>query len=171
VPKTTGPGGDPAGLPERPLGGRAVRSGFLLAILFLAASYTYIAFADLSYLSSAGRLGPGFMPRIIGVSLVAMCALSLYADMKHLPAEQPMSPAWRSAAVLALLSGIFVGLLELLGGLVSMMVFMAAALWILNRGRPLQNALVAVLLPLGIYLMFVVWLRASVPRGMLPLPF
>ena len=171
MPKTTGPGGDPAGLPERPLGGRAVRGGFLLAILFLAALYTYIAFADLSYLSSAGRLGPGFMPRIIGVSLVAMCALSLYADMKHLPAEQPMSPAWRSAAVLALLSGIFVGLLELLGGLVSMMVFMAAALWILNRGRPLQNALVAVLLPLGIYLLFAVWLRASVPRGMLPLPF
>ncbi len=82
-----------------------------------------------------------------------------------------MAPAWRSAAVLALLSGVFVGLLEVLGGLLSMIVFMAAALWILNRGRPLQNALVAVLLPLGTYLVFQVWLRASMPRGMLPLPF
>lgn len=169
--KATGPGGESAGLPERPLAGRAVRAGFLLAILFLAASYTYVAFADLSYLSSAGRLGPGFMPRIIGVSLVAMCALSLYADMKHLPAEQPMSPAWRSAAVLALLSGVFVGLLDLLGGLLSMVVFMGASLWMLNRGRPLQNALVAVLLPLAIYGVFTVWLRAAMPRGLLPLPF
>ena len=148
-----------------------MRAGFLLAILFLAAGYTYIAFAELSYLSSAGRLGPGFMPRIIGVSLVAMCAYSLYADLKQLPAGEALSPAWGSAAVLALLSGVFVALLEVLGGLLSMMVFMAAALWILNRGRHLQNALVAVLLPLGTYVVFDVWLRASMPRGMLPLPF
>jgi putative tricarboxylic transport membrane protein len=148
-----------------------MRAGFLLAILFLAALYTYVAFAELSYLSSAGRLGPGFMPRIIGVSLVAMCAVSLYADMKHLPAGQAVSPAWRSAAVLALLSGVFVGLLEVLGGLLSMIVFMAAALWILNRGRPLQNALVAVLLPLGTYVLFAVWLKATMPRGVLPFPF
>jgi len=167
----SGPGGDSPGQTERTAGWGAVRAGFLLAILFLAACYTYIAFAELSYLSSAGRLGPGFMPRIIGVSLVTMCALSLYADVKYLPAGQAGSPAWRSAAVLALLSGVFVGLLELLGGLVSMMVFMAAALWIFNRGRPLQNAIIAVLLPLGTYVVFTVWLRASMPRGMLPLPF
>jgi ABC-type transport system involved in cytochrome c biogenesis permease subunit len=149
----------------------AVRAGFLLAILFLAALYTYLAFTELSYLSSAGRLGPGFMPRIIGVSLVAMCALSLYADAKHRPAEEPVSAAWRSAAVLALLSAVFVGLLELVGGLLSMVVFMGASLWILNRGRPLQNALIAVLLPLAIYMVFTVWLRAAMPRGLLPLPF
>jgi putative tricarboxylic transport membrane protein len=165
----SGPGGDSPGRTERSVWGGAVRAGFLLAILFLAACYTYIAFAELSYLSSAGRLGPGFMPRIIGVSLVAMCVLSLYADMKHLPSGQAVSPAWRSAAVLALLSGVFVALLELLGGLLSMMVFMAAALWIFNRGRLLQNAIVAVLLPLGTYVVFTVWLRASMPGGMLPL--
>ena len=68
-------------------GGSPLRAGFLLAILFLAAAYTYVAFTDLSYLSSAGRLGPGFMPRIIGVALVAMCLLSLYADRKHLPPD------------------------------------------------------------------------------------
>ena len=159
-----------AGPAEALPGGRVVRAGFLLAILFLAAGYTYIAFAELSYLSSAGRLGPGFMPRIIGASLVAMCAFSLYADMKYLPAEQALSPAWGSAAILALLSGMLVGLLEVLGGLVAMMVFMAASLWILNRGRHLQNALVAILLPLGIYVLFAVWLRASMPRGLLPFP-
>ena len=148
-----------------------MRAGFLLAILFLAALYTYAAFDELSYLSSAGRLGPGFMPRIIGVSLVAMCMFSLYADMRHRTAEEPIPATWRSAAVLALLSGVFVGLLELVGGLLSMVVFMAAALWILNPGRRLQNALLAVLLPIGIYVLFVVWLRAAMPRGMLPLPF
>jgi len=148
-----------------------MRAGFILAILFLASLYTYIAFSDLNYLSSAGRLGPGFFPRIIGASLVAMCALSLYLDLKRYLPTGGGSPAWRSAAVLALLSGILVALLDLLGGLVAMIVFMAAALRILNRGRPLQNALVAVLLPIAIYVVFQVWLKAAMPRGMLPLPF
>jgi hypothetical protein len=152
-------------------GGRALRAGFLLAILFLAGFYTYVAFAELNYLSSTGRLGPGFMPRIIGVSLMAMCVLSLYADLKHDVVAEALSPAWRAAAVLALLSGVFVALLELIGGLLSMMVFMAAALWVLNRGRHLQNVLVAVLLPVITYVVFVVWLKASLPRGLLPLPF
>ena len=149
----------------------AVRAGFLLAVLFLAALYTYIAFTDLAYLSSAGRLGPGFMPRIIGVSLVAMCMSSLYADLRQRPAEEPVPAAWRSAAVLALLSGALVGLLDVLGGLLSMVAFMGASLWILNRGRPLQNALIAILLPVGIHVLFAVWLRAAMPRGLLPLPF
>lgn len=164
-------GSDAAGGVTNGAGGWAMRAGFLLAILFLAACYTYVAFAELNYLSSAGRLGPGFFPRIIGVSLLALCALSLYAEAKRRPEEDGTSPTWRSAAVLALLSGILVALLDVLGGLVSMIVFMAAALWILNRGRPLQNALVAVLLPLGIYVVFEVLLKAAMPRGILPLPF
>lgn len=151
--------------------GGAMRAGFILAILFFAAFYTYIAFAELSYLSSAGRLGPGFFPRIIGVSLVVLCTVSLYIDLKHLPAAEAVAPAWRSAAVLALLSGVFIALFEPLGGLASMIVFMAAALWILNPGRALQNALVAVLLPLGIYVVFQLWLNAAMPRGIFPLPF
>ena len=163
-----GGGGDSAGGAAL---AHTMRAGFLLAILFCAAGYTYIAFADLSYLSASGRLGPGFLPRIIGVSLIVLCVFSLYADMKRSPSADAVPPAWRSAAVLALLSGIFVGLLDLLGGLLSMIVFMAAALWILNRGRALQNAFVAVLLPVGIYAVFELWLKASMPRGLLPLPF
>ena len=152
-------------------GARALRAGFLLAILFLAAGYTWVAFAELSYLSSAGRLGPGFMPRIIGVSLVAMCVLSLYLDIARQPDGEALSPGWRSAAVLAALSGAFVVLLELLGGLLSMIAFMAASLWVLNPRRHLQNALVSLLLPAFLQVVFAVWLRASMPAGLLPLPF
>jgi len=152
-------------------GARALRAGFLLAILFLAAGYTWVAFAELSYLSSAGRLGPGFMPRIIGVSLVAMCVLSLYLDLRRQPEGESLSPGWKSAAVLAALSGAFVVLLELLGGLLSMIAFMAASLWVLNPRRHLQNALVSILLPAFVQVVFAVWLRASMPAGLLPLPF
>ena len=146
-----------------------MRAGFLGALLVFAGGYTYVAFADLSYLSSAGRLGPGFFPRIIGASLTALCAYSLYADRGI--ASEPLSAFWRTLAAVVGLSAAFVLALELIGGLLSMIVFMAAALAFLNRGRHLQNALVALFLPIGIYLLFRVWLNAAMPRGLLPLPF
>ena len=146
-----------------------MRAGFLLAILFVAAGYTYGAFSELAYLSTTGRLGPGFFPRIIGVTLVVLCAYSLYADAGV--AGEACSPFWRTAAAVALLTAVFVVLLEVLGGLASMVVFMAASLAFLNRGRHLQNVLLALLLPAGMYLLFKVWLNAAMPRGMLPLPF
>ena len=144
-----------------------MRAGFLAGILLLAGGYTWIAFAELALLSSAGRLGPGFFPRIIGATLVILCAWSLVEELGR-RAREPRSKYWRDAVTLALLSGLFVAALDVLGGLVSMIAYMAAALATLNRRRTLQNALLAVLLPLAIYLMFRVWLNAAVPRGLLP---
>jgi hypothetical protein len=146
-----------------------MRAGFLGALLLLAGGYGYVAFAELSYLSSSGRLGPGFFPRIIGASLTVLCAYSLYADRGV--AAEPLARFWRTLAAMVGLSAAFVLALELIGGLLSMIAFMAATLAFLNRGRHVQNALIALLLPIGVYLLFKVWLNAAVPRGMLPLPF
>jgi len=144
-----------------------MRAGFLAGVLLLAGGYTYVAFAELSWLSSAGRLGPGFFPRLIGGALVVLCAWSLAAELRR-GAREPVSEFWRVTAVLALLSALFVAALDVLGGLASMIAYMAAALAYLNRRRHWQNALLAVLLPLGLYLLFRVWLNAAVPRGLLP---
>jgi putative tricarboxylic transport membrane protein len=148
-----------------------MRAGFLLAILFLAGGYSYLAFSGLPYLSQAGRLGPGFFPRIIGASLVVLCVYSLYADARAARGGEALSPFWRTAVVVALLTAAFIVLLELLGGLASMIAFMAAALAFVNRGRHLQNLLLALVLPISVYLLFVVWLKAAMPRGLLALPF
>ena len=142
-----------------------MRAGFLLAILLASGGYTWVAFVELTYLSSAGRLGPGFFPRIIGVALVLLCLESLYRDRTL---RDSFSPYWRHAVAVAALSAAFVPLLDLLGGLLAMVAFMGASLAFLNRGRPLQNALLALALPACVYLVFKVWLSAAMPRGLLP---
>ena len=147
-----------------------MRAGFLAGVLLLAAGYTWVAFAELAWLSSAGRLGPGYFPRLIGTALVALCAWGL-ADELRRRTPGPAPEFWRATAALALLSALFVAALDVLGGLVSMVLYMAAALTVLNRRRHWQNALLAVLVPLAMVLLFRVWLNAAVPRGMLPLPF
>ena len=144
-----------------------MRAGFLLAILLVGAGYTWLAFAELNYLSSAGRLGPGFFPRIIGVALVVLSGYSLYAELKAPSAA--LSAHWRTTVAVAALSAAFIAALEPLGALLSMVLFLGAALAYLNRGRPLQNAALALLLPIGVYLLFKVWLNAALPRGILPL--
>ena len=146
-----------------------MRTAFVAAVLLLAGGYTALAFGELTWLSSAGRLGPGFFPRIIGVCLVLLCLYSLYRDRGR--AEEAKADHWKAALVVALLSAAFVVLLEVLGGLLAMIAFMAAALWYLNRGRPLQNALLAIVLPVSVCLLFRVWLIAAMPRGLVPLPF
>lgn len=144
-----------------------MRAGFLGGVLLLAAGYTWLAFAELTWLSSAGRLGPGFFPRVIGGALIVLCAWSLLAELRQ-GRRELLSEHWRVTAVLALFSALFVAALDVLGGLLSMIAYMAAALTYLNRRRHWQNALLAVLLPLVIYLLFRVWLNAAVPRGLLP---
>jgi hypothetical protein len=147
-----------------------MRVAFTLAILCVSAVYTYVAFADLPFLSSAGRLGPGFFPRIIGVSLVAFCLYNLFFDLRQRHQDDGVSPYWGVTVVVALLSGLFVIGLEILGGLLAMVAFMLASLFFLNRRQPELNVALSLVVPIGMYMLFRVWLNAAMPEGLIPLP-
>jgi len=147
-----------------------MRVAFTLAILGVSTVYTYAAFADLPFLSATGRLGPGFFPRIIGVSLIAFALYNLYFDLKQRDQEAKASPFWGVTVTVALLSGLFVVGLDLLGGLLGMIAFMLAALFYLNRGQPVLNVAVSIVVPIGTYVMFRTWLNAAMPEGLIPLP-
>jgi hypothetical protein len=148
-----------------------MRPAFTAAILCLAVLYTYWAFADLSFLSSTGRLGPGFFPRIVGLSLIAACVFTLAGDLKERHGEHAPSSFWRITVLVAALSGAFILLLEILGGPLAMVVYMLATLSVLNPGRSLQNVAVSVGFPLALFLLFDRWLNASIPPDALGLPW
>ena len=116
-----------------------MRLAFTATILCLAVLYTYWAFADLSFLSSTGRLGPGFFPRIVGLVLIAVCVFTLAGDLKERHGDRGLSSFWRITVVVAALSGGFILLLEILGGPLAMVVYMLATLSVLNPGKSMQN--------------------------------
>ena len=148
-----------------------MRLAFTAAILCLAVLYTYWAFADLSFLSSTGRLGPGFFPRIIGLLLIVACVLTLAGDIRERRPDGGLSSFWRITVVVTGLSGVFILLLEILGGPLAMVVYMLATLSALNRGRTVQNVAIGVGLPLALFLLFDRWLNASMPPDALGLPW
>jgi hypothetical protein len=147
-----------------------MRLAFNLALLAGAILYTWIAFADLDPLTANGRLGPGFFPRLIGVALVVTIIYNLFADRRAGLHEGGETPNARDIVVFVVLSLLFVAMLDLLGGLVAMILYMLAALSIFNPGRHLSNVLLSVLLPFGVFLMFDTWLNANLPQGPIPLP-
>ena len=148
-----------------------MRLAFTAAILCVAVLYTYWAFADLSFLSSTGRLGPGFFPRIVGLLLIVTCVLTLAGDLKDRHGHGALSSFWGITVVVAALSGILVLLLEILGGALAMVVYLLTTLSVLNRGRTLQNVAVSIGLPIALFLLFDVWLNASMPPDALGLPW
>jgi hypothetical protein len=148
-----------------------MRVAFMLALLAASSAYTYWSFAELSFLSSTGRLGPGFFPRIIGVALILGCLSCLWADRALLGADRFRSSHWGVVGLLVVLNGLFVFILPILGGALAMVTFLLVTLSILNRGGHRQNIAIAVALPAFIHVVFDIWLNATMPEGVVPLPF
>jgi hypothetical protein len=144
-----------------------MRAAFTILILCLSALYTYAAFTDLTFLSSTGRLGPGFFPRVVGVGLILACLVDLATLLSRGSEPLPRSEYVGTVVFIGLATLVFVLAMGFIGGYAAMFAFMLVTLAVLNRGRWLQNLAIALLLPVAIYLMFEVWLNAAVPRGSL----
>ncbi|WP_081694710.1 tripartite tricarboxylate transporter TctB family protein [Halomonas huangheensis] len=76
--------------------------------------------------------------------------------------KYPRDVLWAVALLI-----LFIGFLKPLGAIVSMVLFMLILLWKFNPHQTRFNILYSALFPLGIYLLFEVWLRAGLPDGIL----
>ena len=166
---------------------------FLVGLTLLAAAYTVVAFG-MEWRIERGQIGPGFFPRIVGVVTVVGC---LVAIARSVYGGEPASQAPRAEAetdgaagdpaepaapeggaaihsrVTLLLVGcgiVYFFTFELLGALLSSVLFLALGLSLVNKGRHRLNAVVSILVPVGLYLLFEVLLDAGLPPGLvLPL--
>lgn len=148
-----------------------MRIAFCLALLIGGALYARVAFAELDFLTRAGRPGPGFFPRIIGASLIAATIWALLDSPRASERGSEESGSLRDLAPLLALAIGYAALLRLTGWLPATFAFLAAALSFLNRGRHVQNASIAFGAPAGIYLLFDRLLNASMPPVPTWLPF
>lgn len=165
---------------------RAPKPIFLAVVLLALALYTERAFA-LDWTTTAGRIGPGYFPRILGVSGLAVTALALVAaiasprhttaptaaDAEQDTGEQETGDAdlGRHPTTLAIVVLAAAGLvltLVSLGAIVAPALFLIATLAVINPGRWITNLAMALGLPVGLYLLFQTLLNAGLPSGILP---
>lgn len=147
-----------------------MRIAFLIVLLAGALFYTYIAFADLNFMTRTGRLGPGFFPRIIGVAIVLLTHWAISDELRSGEISRDGSSLnWSDAVTLIALALAYAVLIRLFGGFVSTFIFLAVALFVLNRGHLFKNMAVAVLVPGFVYLLFDQILNANMPPAMFEL--
>jgi putative tricarboxylic transport membrane protein len=161
---------------RRPTG----RSLFLTVLLVILAIYTQMAF-DLEWRTVAGRIGPGFFPRIIGVLALAITLWALLTslragavdDEEEIGGDEEAGeadlgkhpiPLLLVVAAAALLVVVFVPL----GMIVTCALFLAATLFLLNRRHPITNIVISLGVPVVVYLLFQTLLNAGLPEGILP---
>jgi putative tricarboxylic transport membrane protein len=61
-------------------------------------------------------------------------------------------------------------MLRLFGGFIATVLFLGISLMILNRGQPVKNAMLTLLIPGGVYLLFDRVLNANMPPALFDLP-
>ncbi len=148
-----------------------MRIAFLFFVLAASVYYTYVAFADLSFLTRTGRLGPGFFPRLVGGSMVAFTIWALADALRERREPENDAGTWGDVLALMALGLGYTVLLRLIGGFPATVIYLGLSLLIINPGRHLQNAILTVAIPTVIFLLFDRLLNASMPPALLNLPF
>jgi len=135
-------------------------------ILLLLAAYTIAAARDMSYMQ--GRTpGPGFAPFWIGVGLaVASLAILIRRPTDPARAADPPAAAGSTSTLIATtaVTVMAVALAERLG-MIAALVLLLGGLVRIFGGSWRSAALTAVILPLGLYILFGRWLQVPLPRG------
>lgn len=151
---------------------------FLALVLILFISYTAMAF-QLDWMK-AGRIGPGFFPRIIGGLIVLTTLIALVqsmrvgaddtgaADLEEDVGDGDLGHHPVAMFLTVVAAAVFVGVLMSLGAILSGAVFLFVMLWFLNRGHLIANILISVGAPLVMYLVLHTALNSGLPAGILP---
>jgi putative tricarboxylic transport membrane protein len=157
------------------------RSLFLAVLTVVMAVYTQMAF-DLTWETTAGRIGPGFFPRLIGILSLAILLWALVKSLRagavddedEIGGEEEAGAAdlgrhpFPMLVVLAA-AGVFLFLFFIpLGAIIGCALFLLVTLFLLNRRQPILNIAVALVLPVLVYLLFQTFLNAGLPPGVLP---
>jgi hypothetical protein len=159
--------------------GPTSRTVFFGILLVVMVGYTEMAF-ELEWRTQAGRIGPGFFPRIIGLLGAAVTLGAVVNSLRPGVGDEPdlfdedevgEGDLGRHPIPLVLtvaLSALFLVTLTTLGAIVSAAIFMFGMLWFLNRGRWVMNVVLSLAVPVGMYLLFQTALNAGLPEGILP---
>jgi len=137
----------------------------VIGILMLYESLKFAYFLD-------GVPGPGFLPRWVAACLVCV---GLYlaakgirpglASQKAIP--WPDKGAWWRLGILFAALALALLLLDKLGFVIVVTVFMGVVMYSLSVRSLLMLTTVPVLTAIGLYIVFAVWLRVPLPQGVL----
>ena len=118
-----------------------------------------------------GVPGPGFLPLLISFGVAASGIVLITGGVRGtIRTENPRWPSaagWRRVGYMLAAMTVAFLLLELLGFLIVTTLFMAAMIYALGERSWRMLATVPVLSAIALYVVFAVWLRVPLPKGII----
>lgn len=165
--------------------GRSVnwpKLSFLGALLLIFAVYTEMAMG-MEWRTQAGRIGPGVFPRILGFTAIAVTIVAGVREILSRSGDKPVDAveAAEEAAepdlgrhplavvTFVVAAAVFVALFGVLGAVLAGVLFLGVTLWFLDPEHHLRAVIIALAVPVLLYLAFQTGLNAGLPQGILPL--
>lgn len=172
-----------------------MRFWFSLSLFVFSVAYFIYGLNTLNFYTSSGRPGPGYFPALVAVGLIISTGINVAKDILVIRQfrtsffsvsalsgasgvssdllsdemssfEENQSHNYpKDVLTIVVLVAVLIMTLTQLGGLLSMVLFMLVLLSIMNRGQWIKNIAYSLLLPMFLYLLFDVWLNASLPIG------
>jgi hypothetical protein len=155
---------------------------FLGVLLVVFAFYTEMAMG-MEWRTQAGRIGPGFFPRILGFTAMVVTLTAGVREILSRRDDKPVSQAeaaddaaepdlGRHPVALVgfvIAAALFVGLFGILGAVVAGVLFLGVTLWFLDPEHHVRAVVIAIAVPVLLYLAFQTGLNVGLPEGILPL--
>lgn len=147
---------------------------FFAVVTLIMCGYSLLAF-DLAWGTEAGRIGPGFFPRIIGIlgTLLALIALIKHmrrpsgakSDHEAVSDEEHTSHHPFLMAVIAAALTMFVTFFIPVGAPVTAALFLLLLYFLIDRRHYMRRVVLSLVFPVLLYFLFDVWLGAGLPEG------
>lgn len=138
--------------------------------IFLLVTGVYTCFESLGLsLGSLGNPGAGFLPFILGTSLICLSIILLLRSKKETKASNESTPRvkdWRRRVIYVVIVMLgYVLLLEPLGFVLCSLLLMGFLMRALEPQKWLAVIIVAVGITITTYFLFIRWLHVPLPRG------
>lgn len=147
-----------------------IATGAAVSLLGLAGFFK--AWADLDFLGTNGEPGPGLFPMLLSAILFVLGLLLIFTYIAGTRRSKDQweelhlaQPALMRAGAIWLAFAVTVGMLPLLGFLLSSVLLIAFLVFVMERLHSVRNGLAMLALPFGIYVLFSVLLEVRLPAG------
>ncbi|WP_042146898.1 tripartite tricarboxylate transporter TctB family protein [Paucisalibacillus sp. EB02] len=137
----------------------------VLAIVYLVLAYQLPSFAYTVIDADVVPKGLGFI--LISLSIGLFFAKDSDTEEQKARRKIPKKDIGTLLAVFGFVF-LFIFFLEILGFIVTTAIFIFGCSWFLGYKKPVTNALVSILFPLFMYIMFTKFLQINLPQGILP---
>ncbi|WP_293781127.1 tripartite tricarboxylate transporter TctB family protein [uncultured Aeromicrobium sp.] len=156
------------------------KAWFLIGTMVVFGIYTDMAF-DLEWQTAAGRIGPGYFPRLIGLIAIVVAAIALVIDLRSdthevVDLEDEVGDAPEHLGRHPMLLTIFVAICAVyvaslvpLGAIVATLFFLLATLILLDPAHKVRGVVIATGVTVLLFLAFETGLNVGLPGGVLDL--